>query len=208
MAHRVSDWEILEIEPGADEKAIKKAYKKLALQHHPDKGGDPEQFRRVAEAYCALSAATGTPRSDAAAFAGDRATADPYEIFARFFGPSLRPSPRLASHRRARAQAGRTTASPSRRPRRSRRTTTPPSSGAFLGASFFFSSPPPRRHPLINHVSPENLFTNQDPNATADASADGDDGLLRAAASLLGPARLFRPTSSVLFSFPLRRCFF
>lgn len=30
---------------------IKKAYRKLALVHHPDKGGDPEQFKNLKAAY-------------------------------------------------------------------------------------------------------------------------------------------------------------
>ena len=40
---------------GVDEKAsdseIKKAYRKLSMKHHPDKGGDPEQFKKINEAY-------------------------------------------------------------------------------------------------------------------------------------------------------------
>ena len=43
---------------GVDEKAsdneIKKAYRKLSMKHHPDKGGDPEQFKKINEAYQTL----------------------------------------------------------------------------------------------------------------------------------------------------------
>ena len=35
----------------ASQKQIKKAYRDLAKQHHPDKGGDPEKFASVAAAY-------------------------------------------------------------------------------------------------------------------------------------------------------------
>jgi len=34
---------------------IKKAYRKLASKHHPDKGGDAEQFKKIQEAYDTLS---------------------------------------------------------------------------------------------------------------------------------------------------------
>lgn len=39
----------------ADQETIKKAFRKLAMQHHPDKGGDPEQFQKINEAYSVLS---------------------------------------------------------------------------------------------------------------------------------------------------------
>eukprot|EP00392_Amoebophrya_sp_AT5.2_P014877 g15048.t1 len=38
---------------GADE--IRRAYKKLAVRHHPDKGGDPEEFKKINRAYEILS---------------------------------------------------------------------------------------------------------------------------------------------------------
>ena len=44
-------WQVLDLEPGADEQTIRAAYRRLAARHHPDKGGDAEQFCRVREAY-------------------------------------------------------------------------------------------------------------------------------------------------------------
>ncbi|KAA6366201.1 MAG: putative DnaJ subfamily C member 21, partial [Streblomastix strix] len=49
-------WKILDIEPGADEQKIKKAYRKMALRFHPDKNMDnperaAEAFKRVQDAY-------------------------------------------------------------------------------------------------------------------------------------------------------------
>ena len=42
---------VLGISDDAEKETIKKAYHKLALKHHPDKGGDTEAFRKVSEAY-------------------------------------------------------------------------------------------------------------------------------------------------------------
>ena len=39
----------------ADQDTIKKAYRKLAMQHHPDKGGDSNQFQKISTAYETLS---------------------------------------------------------------------------------------------------------------------------------------------------------
>ena len=45
------DYKVLGLSEGASTEEVKKAYKKLALVHHPDKGGDPEEFRKLTEAY-------------------------------------------------------------------------------------------------------------------------------------------------------------
>ena len=48
-------YEVLGVERDADSSTIKKAHRKLALVHHPDKGGDENEFRLVQEAYECLS---------------------------------------------------------------------------------------------------------------------------------------------------------
>lgn len=47
----INYYSILEIESTATSHEIKKSYRKLALKHHPDKGGDPEAFKEMANAY-------------------------------------------------------------------------------------------------------------------------------------------------------------
>ena len=42
---------VLGVSDDAEKDTIKKTYHKLALKHHPDKGGDAETFRKVSEAY-------------------------------------------------------------------------------------------------------------------------------------------------------------
>lgn len=46
---------ILEVERDAHPSAIKKAYMKLALRHHPDKGGEAETFQAISVAHAILS---------------------------------------------------------------------------------------------------------------------------------------------------------
>eukprot|EP01041_Mallomonas_annulata_P011029 gene11029-23052_t len=48
-------YDILGISSSATNADIKKAYKKLALIHHPDKGGDPEKFKALSAIHVILS---------------------------------------------------------------------------------------------------------------------------------------------------------
>lgn len=47
-------YEILGVNKNAAPDEIKKAYRKLAMQHHPDRGGDADKFKQINEAYDVL----------------------------------------------------------------------------------------------------------------------------------------------------------
>jgi molecular chaperone DnaJ len=48
-------YEILGVDENAKPDVIKKSYRKLAKEHHPDKGGDENKFKKISEAYDILS---------------------------------------------------------------------------------------------------------------------------------------------------------
>lgn len=48
-------YEILGVDKNADHETIKKAYRALSMEYHPDRGGDEEKFKEVNGAYSVLS---------------------------------------------------------------------------------------------------------------------------------------------------------
>lgn len=48
-------YDILGVAKSASADEIKRAYRKLAAEHHPDRGGNAEQFKQISEAYQVLS---------------------------------------------------------------------------------------------------------------------------------------------------------
>jgi molecular chaperone DnaJ len=48
-------YDVLGVEKKATQDDIKKAFRKLAQKHHPDKGGNADEFKKITEAYSVLS---------------------------------------------------------------------------------------------------------------------------------------------------------
>jgi len=82
-------YKLLEVDKNAGESDIKKAYKKLAIKHHPDKGGDPEKFKEITHAYEVLSDREKRAKYDKfgeEGLDGEGPGGDPSDIFDAFFG--------------------------------------------------------------------------------------------------------------------------
>lgn len=72
-------YKILGVPRGATEEEIKKAYRKLAMKHHPDRGGNEAEFKKIKEAYEKLiSGDTGNHSHGPTGFGGFQ---DLHEMF-------------------------------------------------------------------------------------------------------------------------------
>lgn len=83
------------IDQSATESEIKAAYKRQAMKHHPDRGGDEATFKEISKAYEVLSNAEQRQMYDAYGEAGlngnsqswgDAQHSDPFQMFYDMFG--------------------------------------------------------------------------------------------------------------------------
>jgi len=84
-------YKILGVSRSASESEIKKAYRKLSREHHPDKGGSPETFAEIATAYEVLIDSEKRHVYDRhgeeglKAHEGGARASNPFDIFSNFF---------------------------------------------------------------------------------------------------------------------------
>lgn len=83
-------YETLGVEKTATDKEIKKAYRKLAVKHHPDKGGDEAKFKEISAAYEILSDSDKREKYDKYGLEGvadeGGGGGDASDLFSMFFG--------------------------------------------------------------------------------------------------------------------------
>jgi hypothetical protein len=53
--------EVLGVRPGAGSADVTEAFRRFALRHHPDRGGDPDTFQAGVDAYHRLSGPSLAP---------------------------------------------------------------------------------------------------------------------------------------------------
>lgn len=104
---RMDYYSILGVPRGASEEEIKRAYRKLAMQHHPDRGGDQAQFQQIQEAYDTLGdpqkrQAYDNPQPQGHHFSFNFGGGDPFgDIFSQFgFGPGVDPFAHMRQQQR------------------------------------------------------------------------------------------------------------
>jgi len=92
-------YKVLGVKESSTDEEIKKSFRKLSMKHHPDRGGDAEQFKKINEAYQTLGDSEkrrmykmrGNPFAN---MNGQEADLDP--IFKMFFGGGFPGMPGMA----------------------------------------------------------------------------------------------------------------
>ena len=94
-------YEVLGVSQDASKEEIKKAYRKLAMKYHPDKGGDPLKFQEISNAYEELT--TDKPKDH---------HIDPRDMFEQMFSFGGNPFGEHPFGRRARSSELKTVLKP------------------------------------------------------------------------------------------------
>ncbi|HUD10744.1 MAG TPA: DnaJ domain-containing protein, partial [Candidatus Saccharimonadales bacterium] len=70
MANKRDYYEVLGVDKNASPDEIKKSFRRLAVEHHPDRGGQEEKFKEINEAYEVLKDESKRKRYDQFGHAG------------------------------------------------------------------------------------------------------------------------------------------
>src|SRR3954453_2453885 len=70
MATKRDYYDVLGVPKGASADEIKKAFRRAAIEHHPDRGGDEAKFKEINEAYEVLKDDAKRKRYDQFGHAG------------------------------------------------------------------------------------------------------------------------------------------
>ena len=74
-------YKILGVKNDANKQEIKRAYRKLAIKYHPDKGGTDEKFKEISEAYEILSDDNKRYKYDNNSILETYVVKNPYDLF-------------------------------------------------------------------------------------------------------------------------------
>ena len=90
-------YNILGVDKNAEKSKIKKAYHKLAVKHHPDKGGDPDKFKKIAEAFEVLSDENKRKTYDSGGkdALGGHGGGNPMDMFSQMFSGNMSSNSRV-----------------------------------------------------------------------------------------------------------------
>ena len=92
MNHKVDNdkfYNILEVDKKASSSEIKKAYRRLAVIHHPDKGGDENKFKEITKAFETLSDENKRKQYDQFGESDGGSGGNPADIFGQMFGQGM-----------------------------------------------------------------------------------------------------------------------